>query len=73
MKATRDRLVARRHPVFFVFSVCPVTIFANVLRPAEAPAPGKGAFAIVRTTFRLRTPMSAASSELRLKITEEPR
>ncbi len=73
MKATRGRLFARRHSGFFVFSVCPVTIFANVLRPAGAPAQVNGAFAVVRTTFRLRTPMSAASSELRLKITEEIR
>lgn len=53
MKGIRGRLFARRHSVFFVFSVCPVTIFANVLRPAGAPASVNGAFPGVRPTFRV--------------------
>ncbi len=56
-----------------VFSACLVTFFAKVLRPAEAPAPGSDAFEVVWPTFRLRPPTSAASPELRLKVTEELR
>ena len=41
MKATRGRLFARRHPVFFVFSFCPVTIFANVFLAGGGPNSGE--------------------------------
>lgn len=36
----------------------------------RTPTPVSGAFAVVRPKFRWRPPTSAASPELRLKITE---
>ncbi|OUL09912.1 hypothetical protein B0533_00655 [Sedimentibacter sp. SX930] len=73
LKEPRGCLECEAAPGFFVFFDCPVTFFLKGLWPAGALPPVNGAFAVVRSTFRWRPPMSEASPELRLKITEELR